>query len=115
MTYDADGAYGHPDHIQAHRVAWRACELAGPDGPARLYATAAPVGAQVTAEIDAGAWLGRKLAAMRAHETQITVDPPFFALSDGVPRPRAASSTIPCWPAAVARPPRGRETDLFAR
>ncbi len=30
VTYDADGAYGHPDHIQAHRVAWRACELAGP-------------------------------------------------------------------------------------
>ena len=24
---------------------------------------------------------------MRAHATQITVDPPFFALSDGVPKP----------------------------
>ena len=45
VTYDADGAYGHPDHIQAHRVAWRACELAGPDGPARFYATAAAGGA----------------------------------------------------------------------
>ena len=87
VTYDADGAYGHPDHIQAHRVAWRACELAGPDGPARFYATAAAGGAQVTTEIDASAWLDRKLAAMRAHETQITVDPPFFALSDGVPKP----------------------------
>src|SRR5580658_7035711 len=40
VTYDANGAYGHPDHIQAHRVAWRACELAGPDAPAKLYATA---------------------------------------------------------------------------
>ena len=87
VTYDADGAYGHPDHIQAHRVAWRACELAGPDGPARFYATAAAGGAQVTTEIDASAWLDRKVAAMRAHETQITVDPPFFALSDGVPKP----------------------------
>src|SRR6201993_4103660 len=24
-TYDEHGACGHPDHIQAHRVAWRAC------------------------------------------------------------------------------------------
>src|SRR5277367_2624184 len=79
VTYDADGAYGHPDHIQAHRVAWRACELAGPDGPARFYATAAPGSAQVTTEIDARLYLGRKVAAMRAHETQITVAPPFFA------------------------------------
>jgi N-acetyl-1-D-myo-inositol-2-amino-2-deoxy-alpha-D-glucopyranoside deacetylase len=28
VTYDANGFYGHPDHIQAHRVAWRAFELA---------------------------------------------------------------------------------------
>jgi N-acetyl-1-D-myo-inositol-2-amino-2-deoxy-alpha-D-glucopyranoside deacetylase len=28
VTYDDDGCYGHPDHIQAHRVAWRAFQLA---------------------------------------------------------------------------------------
>jgi N-acetyl-1-D-myo-inositol-2-amino-2-deoxy-alpha-D-glucopyranoside deacetylase len=28
VTYDPDGGYGHPDHIQAHRVAMRAVELA---------------------------------------------------------------------------------------
>ncbi|WP_035700906.1 N-acetyl-1-D-myo-inositol-2-amino-2-deoxy-alpha-D-glucopyranoside deacetylase, partial [Glycomyces tenuis] len=28
VTYDPDGFYGHPDHIQAHRVAMRAAELA---------------------------------------------------------------------------------------
>ena len=28
VTYDANGGYGHPDHIQAHRVAMRAAELA---------------------------------------------------------------------------------------
>ncbi|MFE4396001.1 MULTISPECIES: N-acetyl-1-D-myo-inositol-2-amino-2-deoxy-alpha-D-glucopyranoside deacetylase [Streptomycetaceae] len=28
VTYDPDGGYGHPDHIQAHRVAMRAYELA---------------------------------------------------------------------------------------
>lgn len=29
ITYDPDGLYGHPDHIQAHRVTMRAVELAG--------------------------------------------------------------------------------------
>jgi N-acetyl-1-D-myo-inositol-2-amino-2-deoxy-alpha-D-glucopyranoside deacetylase len=28
VTYDPDGGYGHPDHIQAHRVAMRAAQLA---------------------------------------------------------------------------------------
>ncbi|WP_377269563.1 N-acetyl-1-D-myo-inositol-2-amino-2-deoxy-alpha-D-glucopyranoside deacetylase [Peterkaempfera sp. SMS 1(5)a] len=28
VTYDENGGYGHPDHIQAHRVAMRGCELA---------------------------------------------------------------------------------------
>jgi N-acetyl-1-D-myo-inositol-2-amino-2-deoxy-alpha-D-glucopyranoside deacetylase len=28
VTYDEQGGYGHPDHIQAHRVAMRAVELA---------------------------------------------------------------------------------------
>ncbi|MET9432531.1 N-acetyl-1-D-myo-inositol-2-amino-2-deoxy-alpha-D-glucopyranoside deacetylase [Streptomyces sp. NPDC006551] len=34
VTYDPDGGYGHPDHIQAHRVAMRAAELAA-DGAYR--------------------------------------------------------------------------------
>ncbi|MFF7437540.1 N-acetyl-1-D-myo-inositol-2-amino-2-deoxy-alpha-D-glucopyranoside deacetylase [Streptomyces sp. NPDC008122] len=44
ITYDPDGGYGHPDHIQAHRVATRAAELAAdasyrPDlGPAHTIA-----------------------------------------------------------------------------
>ncbi|MFE7133186.1 N-acetyl-1-D-myo-inositol-2-amino-2-deoxy-alpha-D-glucopyranoside deacetylase [Streptomyces sp. NPDC057638] len=29
ITYDPEGGYGHPDHIQTHRVAMRAAELAG--------------------------------------------------------------------------------------
>jgi N-acetyl-1-D-myo-inositol-2-amino-2-deoxy-alpha-D-glucopyranoside deacetylase len=33
VSYDDRGFYGHPDHIQAHRVAWRAFQLAG--DPAR--------------------------------------------------------------------------------
>jgi N-acetyl-1-D-myo-inositol-2-amino-2-deoxy-alpha-D-glucopyranoside deacetylase len=39
VTYDPDGGYGHPDHIQAHRVATRAAELAAEAGCAiaRVY------------------------------------------------------------------------------
>jgi N-acetyl-1-D-myo-inositol-2-amino-2-deoxy-alpha-D-glucopyranoside deacetylase len=137
VTYDADGAYGHPDHIQAHRVAWRAFELASkPDGPARFYATAAlaaaaapdaaaapnaaaapdapdsPDAGRVTAEIDGTAYFGRKLAAMRAHATQITVSAPFFALSDGVRRRASATEyyTLLAGPQGPAEP----EADLFA-
>ena len=106
VTYDAIGCYGHPDHIQAHRVAWRAGELA--KRTMKFYATAMPRSAlaeavrlpedswfervtelsaglpddQVTTAIDAAGYLGAKLAAMRAHETQITVDGEFFALSN---------------------------------
>ncbi|WP_129306849.1 N-acetyl-1-D-myo-inositol-2-amino-2-deoxy-alpha-D-glucopyranoside deacetylase [Streptomyces sp. L2] len=32
VTYDDNGGYGHPDHIQAHRVALRAVELAAEAG-----------------------------------------------------------------------------------
>lgn len=42
VTYDENGFYGHPDHIQAHRVAMRAAELAGTDGPQKIYWTATP-------------------------------------------------------------------------
>ena len=32
VTYDANGGYGHPDHVQVHRVGMRAAELAGTPG-----------------------------------------------------------------------------------
>ena len=106
VTYDANGFYGHPDHIQAYRVAWRAFEMTRE--PAKFYAIAMPRSVlanavrlpadswfaritdlsasvpddQVTTAIDAAKYLDAKLAAMRAHETQITVDGEFFALSN---------------------------------
>jgi N-acetyl-1-D-myo-inositol-2-amino-2-deoxy-alpha-D-glucopyranoside deacetylase len=43
VTYDANGFYGHPDHIQAHRVAMRAAQLAGDDAPKKIYWTAMPL------------------------------------------------------------------------
>jgi LmbE family N-acetylglucosaminyl deacetylase len=40
VTYDAYGFYGHPDHIQAHRITMAAMESTG--SPAKLYWTTAP-------------------------------------------------------------------------
>jgi len=42
VTYDTFGFYGHPDHIQAHRVAMRAAEMAADSGfgPEKIYWTA---------------------------------------------------------------------------
>jgi N-acetyl-1-D-myo-inositol-2-amino-2-deoxy-alpha-D-glucopyranoside deacetylase len=39
---------------------------------------------QVTTQVDASAYLTAKLAAMRAHATQVAVDGPFFALSNNI-------------------------------
>lgn len=40
VTYDENGFYGHPDHIQAHRITMAA--VASTDVPAKLYWTTAP-------------------------------------------------------------------------
>jgi N-acetyl-1-D-myo-inositol-2-amino-2-deoxy-alpha-D-glucopyranoside deacetylase len=111
VSYDANGFYGHPDHIQAHRVAWRAFQQAGHLGLEKFYATSAPDSAQVTTEIDATAYLDRKQAAMRAHATQITVDPPYFALSNQVRHDLRGVEyyTLLAGPRGLA----GRETDFF--
>jgi N-acetyl-1-D-myo-inositol-2-amino-2-deoxy-alpha-D-glucopyranoside deacetylase len=154
VTYDANGFYGHPDHIQAHRVTRRAVQIAagpgaGPTGPpwqvAKLYATAMPrsvlagainlgpaapagfvqAGAvadlpfgvadeQVTTEIDGTGHLAAKIAALRAHATQIAVDGPFFALSDMVGQRIDGHEyyTLLAGPPG-SRGPDGREPDLF--
>jgi N-acetyl-1-D-myo-inositol-2-amino-2-deoxy-alpha-D-glucopyranoside deacetylase len=127
VTYDDDGGYGHPDHIQAHRVAMAAVDAAAEPGyrpdlgeawqVAKVYWSAIPRSVvrrgieamaalgeaspfeglgdieevpfvvpdeQVTAAVDARPYVGQKDAAMRAHPTQITVDGPFFALSNNL-------------------------------
>ena len=40
VTYDANGFYGHPDHIQAHRITLEAARLTGI--PDKVYYTAVP-------------------------------------------------------------------------
>ena len=141
VTYDAGGFYGHPDHIQAHRVTVRARELTGRD--LGLYATAMPRSVleqalelpadswfvrshdlsasvpdeQVTTAVDGSAYRGAKRAAMRAHETQITVDGDYFALSNELGQRIAATEfyTRLAGPRAVPDPAGGWERDLFTR
>jgi LmbE family N-acetylglucosaminyl deacetylase len=110
-VYDDYGNYGHPDHIQVHRVGVRAAELAGVE---RLYqattnrdymrrgieeavkrgdlpAEAMPdpddqrMGkpeAELTAAVDVTAYLDAKRAAMRAHPSQISEDSFFLAMPE---------------------------------
>lgn len=51
VTYEPGGGYGHPDHVQAHRVAMRGADLAADDGPGgpgwsipKIYWSALPEG-----------------------------------------------------------------------
>jgi N-acetyl-1-D-myo-inositol-2-amino-2-deoxy-alpha-D-glucopyranoside deacetylase len=187
VTYDARGYYGHPDHIQAHRIARLAADRAA-DGAAdkaadsaagspadsasdraagrpvaaasgepwrvaKFYATAMPLSAledglarlraadttfeavgsmaelpfgipddQVTTSVDATDHLPAKVAAMRAHRTQISVDPPFYALSDGIGQlilgvehyTLLSGEPSPPDPKGAGTGPGAREVDLFA-
>ena len=114
ITYDEIGGYGHPDHIQAHRVAMRASEKAKWQIQ-KIYWNTMPksvlaesmekmkeigsdfFGAEsvddlpfakddkfVTTLIDGNSHVEAKMAAMKAHLTQISVDGPFFALSNNL-------------------------------
>ena len=114
ITYDEIGGYGHPDHIQAHRVAMRASEKSDWQIQ-KIYWNTMPksvlaesmakmkelgsdfFGADsvddlpfakddsfVTTLIDGNSYVEAKMAAMKAHHTQISLDGPFFALSDNL-------------------------------
>jgi N-acetyl-1-D-myo-inositol-2-amino-2-deoxy-alpha-D-glucopyranoside deacetylase len=114
ITYDEFGGYGHPDHIQAHRIAMAAAEKSDWDIQ-KIYWNVMPrsviqqgidamkalgsdfMGAEsaedlpfckddslVTAHIDGNGYVEQKMDAMRAHATQIAVDGPFFALSNNL-------------------------------
>ena len=156
ITYDEFGQYGHPDHIQAHRVATYAVSLAAVptfkpelgkfwDVP-KVYWTALPksfiqrgidafVAAggkgffgldegetidwandddEVTTEIHGLEFEPVKVAALRAHVTQVEQDGDFFTMSEvvgpeamGIEFFRLAKGTL--GPADET----GRETDLF--
>jgi N-acetyl-1-D-myo-inositol-2-amino-2-deoxy-alpha-D-glucopyranoside deacetylase len=117
VSYDDNGGYGHPDHIQAHRVTGRAFGLAaaGPHPVTKLYATARFAAPQATTEIGATEYLPAKLAAMRAHATQLTVDGSHFYLTNRVNRPVFGREfyTLLAGPRGPAHGPDGHERDLF--
>jgi len=105
--YDAEGTYGHPDHIQVHRVGLRAAEMAGTprvlesvvnkdELRRQMDAIVAagetpPIGgpeieqlgiseALITHAIDVRAFLDVKRRAMAAHASQIPEDSFFLTM-----------------------------------
>jgi N-acetyl-1-D-myo-inositol-2-amino-2-deoxy-alpha-D-glucopyranoside deacetylase len=101
LTYDADGGYGHPDHVAAHQVAmaaaaranWRVPRVLGVVRPAAAYmaalaALAIPAPYRRVPAADLGSliedtvvavsvpvtrWAGQRRAALAAHATQVTL------------------------------------------
>ncbi len=155
VTYDPNGGYGHPDHVQAHRVTTAAVaasagdghpgepwqvpkfywtvmdgesmaealesinEVELPDSWVRIPASALPfdLGHRIDAVIDAQDSLPAKVAAMRAHQTQVTVESSgrVFALSNNIALPiSAVEHYLLVDGAAGQRDDRGVETDLLS-
>lgn len=155
IGYDPYGGYGHPDHIQAHRVAMLAVEAAAvgqlyPEaGPAwdvpKTYQAAftkgrvahvtktllergltSPYGEEtdpvkihfgmeehvVTTRVDVRPYLETKLAALKAHRSQVNEDSHFFNFPAdieadfyGLEHFRLVRTNVPTTP---------EETDIFA-
>lgn len=100
LGYDSAGGYGHPDHVQVHRVGRRAAELSNIPGyleatvdrgqlvrgarllaavpvarrlvPADRFAASWSADAQMTATVDVRPWVADKRRALRAHRSQAT-------------------------------------------
>jgi LmbE family N-acetylglucosaminyl deacetylase len=109
-VYDEDGVYGHPDHVQVHRVGMRAAELAGtprvyqqtvdrdhlkalisegraglPDDVEVPDPDEMDLGVsadKITTRIDVREYVDVKREAMRAHQSQIAPDSFFLQLPD---------------------------------
>lgn len=141
LTYDENGNYGHPDHVQVHRVGVRAAELA--TTPQVLEATVSRDSIRafveqmvtsgeaawddvpdfddpdlvfgmpddiITTRVDVRPWAERKLAAMRAHETQVGDLAPFLAMPFELFRESMGTEFF------IRRgvPPHHRDDDIFA-
>jgi N-acetyl-1-D-myo-inositol-2-amino-2-deoxy-alpha-D-glucopyranoside deacetylase len=149
VTYDPEGGYGHPDHIQTHRVTTAAVAAAADNGWAvpKFYWTVTATSAmgsglrglsglpegwirvdiedvpfgypdeRIDAVVDATAELPAKIAAMRAHATQVTVAPDGrgCALSNNIALPiMGEEHYLLVAGEAGPRDARGWETDLLA-
>jgi N-acetyl-1-D-myo-inositol-2-amino-2-deoxy-alpha-D-glucopyranoside deacetylase len=141
VTYGPDGGYGHPDHVAAHRITMAACEVsdvdrifhvvtsrrATEDGVAALssmdgrpFALPKPGqlpvtdDAEISTVVSISEALPAKLAAMRAHATQISLwegndGERCYALSNGIAQPIVAAEYY----LLAHGKPDGDETDLF--
>jgi LmbE family N-acetylglucosaminyl deacetylase len=106
-TYDENGGYGHPDHIQVHRVGIRAAEqartarvfmatvnrdyllsladrsdelgLSMPEEQRAMLDTLGVHAERITTAVDVSGYLDAKRRAMEAHASQIT-DTSFFLM-----------------------------------
>ncbi|MDT7798531.1 MAG: N-acetyl-D-myo-inositol-2-amino-2-deoxy-alpha-D-glucopyranoside deacetylase [Actinomycetota bacterium] len=140
VTYDAFGGYGHPDHIRAHEVTMAAAPRAS--SVARVFHTVASRDAvraglaelradgtsrfpvppdaelpvtpdeEITTVLDVAAYLPAKLAALRAHATQLTVAEgavPHFALTNELAQPIPAHDYF----VLAHGPAEGAAVDLF--
>eukprot|EP01037_Dinobryon_pediforme_P001255 gene1255-1270_t len=126
ITYDDFGGYGHPDHIKAHRVAMRAAELAadpsvGSGEPweiSKIYWSAIPRSALhgMTTKYDGEKYLPKKLAALKAHKTQLVIHGDLFKFSKRLStRVNGTEYYIRVKGDAVGPYDKnGRELDLFA-
>jgi N-acetyl-1-D-myo-inositol-2-amino-2-deoxy-alpha-D-glucopyranoside deacetylase len=150
ITYDENGFYGHPDHIQANRVAMRAAERATAEGfgPAKIYWTTVPKSVleagisefaqstdnpfagieqiddfpfgtsdeEVAARIDATAQHDAKVAAMRAHATQIPETSWLYSIAGnfGSEFMGVEYYTLAAGERGPGDGPHGWESDLFA-
>jgi N-acetyl-1-D-myo-inositol-2-amino-2-deoxy-alpha-D-glucopyranoside deacetylase len=158
VTYDENGGYGHPDHIQAHRVAMAAVDAAADPayepgaGEAwavpKVYWSALPKSAiqkgidammaagesrffgvssvdelpfvvddaEVTTTVDAVAQLPAKMAALRAHASQVATDGPFFVMFSSIGPEAFGLEHFRLVRGTPGPPdgPEGREADLFA-
>jgi len=138
-VYDDNGGYGHPDHIQVHRVGMRAAELAGTPrvyqntinredairGIAELTGKPAVAGielpdiagdpslgkpeSEITTKVDVSRYIGHKRRAMRAHASQIAEQSLFLALPD----PEFGQMFATEWFIRAGQGPGITETDLF--
>ncbi len=111
VLYDWHGGYGHPDHIQVHRVGHRAADLAGtpkrfeatynrdaiaawmedslepdfdPEGPADDGNPFGTPEAELHLAVDVSAYTDRKRAALAAHASQVTDIGMFLSMPDDV-------------------------------
>lgn len=142
--YDARGGYGHPDHVQVHRVGVRAAELAGTPvvleatAPATLFRNvlrllallrhglggSAPLGtaevftpaAQITHRVRVSAQLRAKRRAMAAHGSQQRggEGPRMLDQMLRLPLPLFGLVFGREWFVEHGRNPRPREDDVFA-